>query len=118
MKKLVILAIILMATTVWADDVSFLWDANNEVNLVGYRIYRSDIQGGPYVKMGGVACGAGDVACCTYTDLNVPDGTYFWVATAIDSYDQEGQYSAELTRTLPYVPIPNPPVQVQGFRFQ
>lgn len=107
MKKLfIILAIVLMATTAWAGtNVSFQWDANTEADLAGYNIYRSDTSG-----VYGIAKLVGTVAASAvqFTENAVPDGTWFWVATAFDTYGNESEYSNELTDTFDTTP-PAPP---------
>ena len=74
-----------------------MWDANTESDLAGYRVYRSDIEGGPYEKLGEVAAPKTD-----YTDVfSVPDGevrTYYYVVTAFDTSALESDYSNEVFR--------------------
>ena len=110
MKKLIIiLAIVFMAftasTAFGATNVSLQWDANTESDLAGYKIYRSAVSG---VYSSGAE--VGDVAAPTvqFTDNNVPDGTWFWVATAYDTFGNESEYSNEVTDTLNTEP-PAPP---------
>ena len=108
MKKLFVLialATLLMAAPAFAaTNVTLRWDANSEPDLAGYRIYRSTIQGSGYVKVGQ------DVIAPTteFVDMNVPDGTYYWVATAFDTDNLESGYSNEVSDTLESLP-PAPP---------
>ena len=111
MKKLIILAIILLASTSFAaTDVSFRWDANSEPDLAGYRLYRSDTSGaytqGAFIKE--IPCAANDTACAAVTDEGVPDGVYYWVVTAYDTEGLESVWSNEVTTTLDSTP-PGPP---------
>ena len=100
MKKLIVilaLTLLLISSGIClaATNVSFRWDANTEADLEGYRIYRSTSSGTGYVLKGTVLAPATE-----FTDLNIPDGTYFWVATAFDTNGNESGYSNELTASL------------------
>jgi len=111
MKRVTIIlamAIMLMlTTTAWAaTNVSFQWDANTEPDLAGYNIYQSDISGVYDISK---LIGTVDKAdCCQFTKDGVPDGTWFWVATAFDTFGNESGYSNEVTDTLNTEP-PAPP---------
>jgi len=86
-----------------ATNVSFQWDANTESDLAGYRIYRSATSG-TYTAADKVWEGTE----ITATENGVPDGTWFWVATAYDIYGNESGYSDELSKTLgPITPPQN-----------
>lgn len=65
MKKLIILLIVLFATSVWAADVTMSWDASE--GATGYKIYQT--------VDNGLTWDAGtDVGNVTqYTVINVPD---------------------------------------------
>ena len=89
-----------------ATNVSFEWDANTEPDLAGYNIYQSDISGVYDISK---LIGTVDKAdCCQFTKDGVPDGTWFWVATAFDTSGNESAYSNEVTDTLNTEP-PAPP---------
>ena len=117
MKKriTIILAIVLMASTAWADSTqSFAWDANSDSNLTGYRVYMSATSGGPWTDISDlVVCTANDASCCVFTYNAIPDGTWFFIARAIQDRGIISLPSNELTKTYPVV-ITNPPV---NFRF-
>ena len=99
-----ILAILLMAVPASAaTNVSFQWDANTEPDLAGYRIYRSATSGSGYVLKGTVLHPS-----TQFTETDVPDGTWYWVATAFDTDDLESGYSNEVSDTLESLP-PAPP---------
>ena len=78
-----------------ATNVSFQWDANTEADLAGYKVYRSDVSSSNYTEVGDIAA-----PTVTFTEENVPDGTWFWVATAYDTYGNESEYSNEVTAIL------------------
>lgn len=118
MKKLfIIICILAMASMAWADtNITLSWDANTENDLAGYRVYRGTQTGGPYTQTGNdVLCGPNDTTCCELVDLGVPDGTYFWVATAFDVAGNESGYSNEVTDTLDSV-APAPPRELNIFK--
>lgn len=110
MKKSVVAVmvavLVLMCGTAMAENVvKFAWDPNPpEEKVVGYRVYQSTVSGN-YNKETGKVCDTPDTAC---TVENVPDGTYFWVATAYDAAGNESAYSNEVTKALDSTP-PNPP---------
>ena len=105
MKKLLLAIIIFLATTMtaYAIDVTLRWEANTEPDLAGYRIYRSATSGSGYVLAGTVL-----QPTTQFTDLNIPDGKWYWVATAFDTDNLESGYSNEVTETLDSLP-PAPP---------
>lgn len=108
MKTLItILCILAMALTASvasaATNVSFQWDANTEPDLAGYKIYRSATSG-TYLPADKVWEGTEIQA----TENDVPDGTWFWVCTAYDTFGNESVYSNELTETLDTT-APGPP---------
>lgn len=112
MKKLLtILAIVFMTSTAWAaTNVSFKWDANSESDLAGYKIYQSATSGN-YTGVTPVDIPLASLADPTnpeFTKMSIPDGTWFWVATAYDTTGNESGYSNEITSTLDTAP-PAPP---------
>ena len=119
MKRLFIIFIILLfsAGIVFAEtNVSFEWTPNIENDLKGYRVYRGDQASGPYIQVGeDKLCGPGDISCCNFTDLAVPDGTYFWVATAFDTSGNESCFSNEVTAILDSI-APAPPQEFNIFK--
>lgn len=118
MKKLfIIICILAMAGVAWADsNVTFQWTPNTENDLAGYRVHRGTQTGGPYTQVGSdVACGPNDSTCCEFVDMNIPDGTYFWVATAFDTSGNESGYSNEVTDMLDST-APAPPQEFNIFK--
>lgn len=111
MKKLFLtICILTMASTVYADpQVIFEWSANTEANLVGYRLYRSDISG--VYNYGGISssnfidviiCGPNQIECCTYTAPYLQNSYY--VLTAFDSDGDESGPSNEVHTISPAKP--------------
>ena len=76
------------------------WNAapqDPRVTVVGYRVYRSTVNGGPYTPIGST-----DAVTLTYTDHAVQSGTtYYWVLTAYDSSNTESLYSTQVSGTIP-----------------
>jgi len=119
MKKILIIITVLFMTAAmtWADsNITLQWSANTEQDLAGYRIYRGTQAGGPYAQVGtDIACGPNDAACCEFVDQRVPDGTYFWVATAFDTEGNESGYSNEASIILDSI-APAPPQEMNIFK--
>lgn len=67
--------------------------------VVGYNVYRSETDGGPYIKLT-----SAPVRATNYTDRSVQGGhTYFYAVTAVDSSGKESGYSNRIK-----APIPSP----------
>jgi hypothetical protein len=114
MKRTLALQILLLAVTfdtavaieaptglvILSGDKSVVlhWAPNSEINLSGYKVYRSLVSGGPFV--------AQNISLLTslgFCDLSVSDGqTYFYQITALTSTSQESLPSATLSA------VPNP----------
>ena len=114
MKRLITLAIILMAGPVWAGTVNLAWDANTEP-VTGYRIYmRTGAQYGttPVWQGTGVTC----------TVTVVDDLQTAFVATAyltgnIDGTIMESGHSNEVVYT-PDSMKPQPPKSLRSLLIQ
>jgi len=67
------------------------WDDNDEDDLAGYNIYRSNESGGNYIQVGTV-----DKTVTSFTDVGLQDGkTYYYVVTAFDDSGNESPQSDE-----------------------
>ena len=100
------------ATSVMAaTTVQFQWMANNPNDgVTEYRLYRSGTSGNygslpTAVFEASTACPQNEI--CTGGEINVPDGTWYWVLTAFDG-NFESEYSNEVTETLDSI-APEPP---------
>ena len=73
--------------------IQLAWDAVSDATLYGYEVLRSDVTGGPYVKIG-------QTTVPTYTDTAITQGaTYFYVIRSLDlSFNRSGN-SAEIRAT-------------------
>ena len=78
-------------------SVSLNWTASTSTNVVGYNVYRGTASGGPYSRINtSLVYGKG------YTDNSVTAGqTYYYVATAVDSSNNESAYSAAAKASVP-----------------
>jgi fibronectin type 3 domain-containing protein len=64
--------------------------------IVGYNIYRSTMQGGPYVLI------ASRVQGTNYEDDLITSGrVYYYVITSVDDAGRESRYSEETIATIP-----------------
>jgi fibronectin type 3 domain-containing protein len=73
--------------------VTFEWDANTEVDLVGYRLYQSTTPG---VYNYGQGNEVADIAAGTMTATITVDGRYYYVLTAYDTEGFESEPSNEV----------------------
>ena len=89
-------------------DRSFAWDKNTEPDLAGYYIhYKNGSSGAPYDGTGAVEGNSPiKIPLASLSDPENPEyilhglngiGTFYFVATAYDIYDNESGYSAELS---------------------
>lgn len=126
MKKLffaISLSILLCFSTLAFAGTSWVklgWDANSEPDLVGYRLYRSTVDGVyAYGETSAnlVAEIPKDTTPLEYVDRNIPDGTYYWVVTAYDSEGHESGPSNQVSIT--FDTITNlPPAAPQGLNIK
>jgi hypothetical protein len=76
--------------------VQLAWQASTS-NVVGYNIYRSTTNGGPYVKINATL-----VTPLTYTDSSVANSTtYSYVATSVDPAGVESVHSIPASASIP-----------------
>src|SRR5579864_905516 len=71
-------------------SVDLKWKASVS-RVVGYNVYRSETDGGPYIKLT-----SSPVRATNYTDSSVQSGHfYFYAVTAVDSSGKESAYSSQ-----------------------
>jgi fibronectin type 3 domain-containing protein len=79
-------------------SVDLKWKASVS-RVVGYNVYRSETDGGPFLKLT-----SAPVRVTNFTDRNVQSGhIYFYAVTAVDSKGKESGYSNQIK-----APIPSP----------
>jgi hypothetical protein len=80
-----------------AHSVTLNWVASASPNIAGYNVYRGTSSGGPYTLLN-----ASPVGATTYLDTTVQAGvTYYYVATAVDTSNNESIQSNEAQAAVP-----------------
>jgi hypothetical protein len=80
----------------YAHSVDLKWKASVSP-AVGYNVYRSETDGGPYTKLT-----SAPVRTTNYTDRSVQSGhTYFYAVTAVDSKGKESVHSNHAKALIP-----------------
>ena len=80
-----------------AADVSLAWDASTSPNIASYKIYYG-VNSGTYtttIPIGNQT---------TYTLTGIPNGTYYFAVTAVDSSGNESGFSNEVSETIDAAP--------------
>lgn len=76
--------------------VSLRWDASSS-QVIGYRVYRAETSGGPYVPLNGTT-----IDGLTYSDPTVSSGTtYYYVVAAVNGGGAESSYSNQAAAVIP-----------------
>jgi len=79
-----------------SHSVALSWVPGDQ-NYVGFNIYRSTVDGGPYTKLNSQLDPSP-----AYTDTTVENGmTYYYCATEVDAEGQESAYSNIAEATIP-----------------
>jgi hypothetical protein len=87
----------LSGTGVNSHSVALSWTGSTSPNVAGYNIYSGSVSGGPYTKLNSSL-----VAGTSYSDQTVQAGqTYYFVATAVDSNNNESTYSNQAQAVVP-----------------
>jgi fibronectin type 3 domain-containing protein len=77
--------------------VTLSWKANETTVVVGYNIYRSEVEGTGYVKLN-----AAPLATPSFVDATLlPGKTYYYVSTAVNSKGMESPRSNEIQAIIP-----------------
>ena len=77
-------------------SVSLSWTASAST-VTGYNVYRGTTSGGPYTQLNSSL-----VTATSYTDSSVlPGMTYFYVATAVGTSNEDSAYSNQASATVP-----------------
>jgi len=78
--------------------VDVAWDQSSSTDVQGYKVYRSQISGGPYTLISGTL----SASTLQFTDSSVLSGqTYFYVVTSIDTNGLESVHSTEVNAQIP-----------------
>ena len=97
------------------DEVRFQWDANQEPDLAGYRLYRSDASG-QYTFGEANAIAEIPAGTETYGPIVLTVGTHYFVLTAFDTEGFESGPSNEAVAIVVNTP-PNAPTGCSVIRF-
>lgn len=77
-------------------SVTLTWNAST-TSVAGYNVYRGTTSGGPYTKLNTVL-----ETATNYIDSTVQASTtYFYVATAVDSSQDESSFSNQISAAVP-----------------
>lgn len=75
------------------DSVKLSWIINTHSNIIGYNIYRSEIQGQSYSQIN-----TDLIQDTTYLDLDIQNGLiYYYVITSVNDLRLESPYSQEVS---------------------
>lgn len=87
--------------TVLSSAIHLDWDDNDEADLAGYNVYRSNERDGIYRKLN-----AGPVTASTFVDDGVePTAVYYYVVTAEDlDHNESGHLEPVASTTMVYLP--------------
>lgn len=78
-------------------SVTLSWTASTSSGVVGYKVYRGTVSGGPYTVLNSSL-----VTGTTYADTSVQaGGTYYYVVTAVNSGNQQSAYSSQGKAIVP-----------------
>ena len=77
-------------------QISLAWDPNSEADLAGYKVYYGVTPGGPYNSPGSPRIIVGNTSTYVLTGLTSGQ-TYYVVATAYDTSNNESGYSNEVS---------------------
>jgi hypothetical protein len=83
-----------LSATVAANNVNLDWANNTEIDLAGYRVYRSATSGGPYSEISGSL-----LAASQYTDAP-GTGTFYYIVKAEDTNANVSNASSEVSAVV------------------
>ena len=99
----------LLPFVIIAGSVSLSWtpptqnvDGSAYTDPAGYYIFRSDVAGGPYAN----SVHIDDPTVTTYVWDNLPAGTHYFVATAVNQSGLMSDYSNEAMKVVVDTPAP------------
>lgn len=97
--------LVLWSGTAWGATLT--WNANNEPDLAGYRIYQCSQQ--PCTQSSGRASLLATLGTATSFNIGTPTVTQYYFVTAYDSANNESRPSGLATFTPAGSPPPPPP---------
>lgn len=99
MKRIIltVLLTILLTSTIWSATVEVSWNANTETDMASYNVYQ-----------GNTLIGSVNHPTTLFDILNVPDGTYTYYLTAVDTSGNESVKTDGITFTVNTIPPAKP----------
>lgn len=97
-----IIFLLFFVTLSWSATIMLGWDPNTETDLAGYRLYWSEVPNGQVAGtsspnyIDAIAAGME-----TFSQLDVPPGTYYYKLTAFDLAGNESGFSNEVEAIVP-----------------
>lgn len=109
MKKMIVLAILLLSAPCLAAEVSLKWDAPNAASPESYKIY--------WGETSGAYTGSRDVGNTLAATIDgLENGkTYYFAATAVYEGGAESGYSNEVSKFLPEL-VPPGGLRITGIK--
>jgi hypothetical protein len=95
----------LACSNAFSEQLTLAWDPITAQEVTGYRIYYGP-SSGFYTHSIDVGTGTFDGTEVSYTVTGLPDGLYYFAATAYDSHGIESTYSNEVSAPFPYIKPP------------
>ncbi|MBI4691488.1 MAG: DPP IV N-terminal domain-containing protein [Nitrospirae bacterium] len=86
------------------SNVILKWEPNPETDLAGYNVYKNTDQG--WIKIN-----TASITGTTYTEENLPNGTYTYRISAMDMIGNEGETSNEASAAI-NIELPQPPLNL------
>jgi hypothetical protein len=78
-------------------SITLSWIGSTSVGIKGYNIYRAEVAGGAFTKLN-----VSPLATTAFSDTSVASGrTYYYVATTVDTSNNESAYSNKATAVVP-----------------
>ena len=106
--KAIVGVLVLWSSTAWGATLT--WNANNEPDLAGYRVYHCNQQ--PCTRTSGNASLLATLGKVTSFNIGTPSVTQYYISTAYDFVNNESKNSNLATFTpvgSPHPPSPPPP---------
>jgi len=78
-------------------SVELSWSASTSSDVLGYNLFRSTTNGGPYTQINPIV-----IAGTTYQDTSVAAGkTYYYVTTTVSGSGKQSAYSTQTSAAIP-----------------
>ncbi|MFZ0610876.1 MAG: MopE-related protein [Desulfobacterales bacterium] len=95
----------LLAGTVYCADLTLAWDANNEPDLLGYRVYCGESSGNYTVNHDITSSDPALAPSTTCEFTGLEEGKKYYFAAVAYSENGQSGYSQEISYTIPAAPV-------------